>query len=184
MRLPTYAGTLEAYAPVGRPADAAPAAGAADPHRLRRGARGVRPDRRARPLDGPAGGGLGEHARLPALALGPGPRSRRGDGHGAARHGRRLADRQGADRAHDARGEGASDEAARRLRRRHRPARARRDPRRGRADRRLFRADGGDRGGGRPGDPDGVAGVPGDRRRRRHLRPRLRPAAASRPRRR
>ena len=48
-------------------------------------------------LDG--GARLGPHHRLPRAPLGPRPRRRRGDGHGAARHGARLADGARADQA-------------------------------------------------------------------------------------
>ncbi len=91
-------------------------------HRLLGGARRRRSARRGRPV-AHRRARLGRDDRLPAAPLVARPRRRRGDGHGAARHGARLADLARADPPLARRGARHPGRAGR-LGLRHRPPRA------------------------------------------------------------
>ena len=101
---------------------------------------------------------LGRDDRLPAAPLVARPRRRRGDGHGAARHGPRLADLARADPALARCRQGPSRRAGR-FGLRHRPPRVRCRDHGRRRHPRLRRADGGDRSARRQADRHGEPGA-------------------------
>ena len=121
---------------------------------------------------------LGHDHRLPRRLWSHGPRRGRSDGHGAARHGARLADLARADPPHArCRERRARRAASQRLR--HRPPRADGATQRRRRDPRLRGADGGDRAAWRQADRDGQPRARPRGARPGRLRARLRPRAAA-----